>query len=151
MSTLSMSTIRQRLSGFELSGLGIPFLVLLIMGMLVIPLPPMLLDVLFTFNILVSVIVIMIAIGTRKPLEFSSFPAVLVYAHELVPGRVGLVSGMFFGFAFGLGGLGAALLGYLADLKGIVFVYHITSYLPALGVVVWLLPNVEKDSVQRKG
>ena len=66
MSTLSMSTIRQRLSGFDVSGLGIPFLVLLIMAMLVIPLPPVLLDVLFTFNILVSVIVIMIAIGTKK-------------------------------------------------------------------------------------
>ena len=83
MTTLSMSSIRQRLSGFELSGLGIPFLVLLIMGMLVIPLPPMLLDVLFTFNILVSVIVIMIAIGTRKPLEFSSFPSVLLFATML--------------------------------------------------------------------
>ena len=71
MSTSSMSTIRQRLSGFEFSGLGIPFLVLLIMAMLVIPLPPMLLDVLFTFNILVSLIVIMIAIGTKKPLDFS--------------------------------------------------------------------------------
>ena len=66
MSLLSMSTIRQRLSGFELSGLGIPFLVLLIMAMLVIPLPPLLLDILFTFNILVSVVVIMIAIGSRS-------------------------------------------------------------------------------------
>ncbi len=83
MTTLSMSTIRQRLSGFELSGLGIPFLVLLIMAMLVIPLPPMLLDVLFTFNILVSVIVIMVAIGTKKPLEFSSFPSVLLFATML--------------------------------------------------------------------
>ncbi|MCE2859569.1 MAG: flagellar biosynthesis protein FlhA [Oxalobacteraceae bacterium] len=78
-----MSTIRQRLSGFELSGLGIPFLVLLIMAMLVIPLPPLLLDILFTFNILVSVVVIMIAIGTRKPLEFSSFPSVLLFATML--------------------------------------------------------------------
>ena len=78
-----MSTIRQRLSGFELSGLGIPFLVLLIMAMLVIPMPPWLLDILFTFNILVSVMVIMIAIGTRKPLEFSSFPAVLLFATML--------------------------------------------------------------------
>ena len=75
MSTLSMSTIRQRLSGFEFSGLGIPFLVLLIMAMLVVPLHPMLLDVFFTFNILVSVVVIMIAIGTKKPLDFSSFPS----------------------------------------------------------------------------
>ncbi|MFM8466611.1 MAG: flagellar biosynthesis protein FlhA [Oxalobacteraceae bacterium] len=83
MSTLSMSTIRQRLSGFDFSGLGIPFLVLLIMAMLVIPLPPMLLDIFFTFNILVSVIVIMIAIGTKKPLDFSSFPSVLLFATML--------------------------------------------------------------------
>ena len=78
-----MSTIRQRLSGFDFSGLGIPFLVLLIMAMLVIPLPPMLLDIFFTFNILVSVIVIMIAIGTKKPLDFSSFPSVLLFATML--------------------------------------------------------------------
>ncbi len=78
-----MSTIRQRLSGFDFSGLGIPFLVLLIMAMLVIPLPPMLLDILFTFNILISVIVIMIAIGTKKPLDFSSFPSVLLFATML--------------------------------------------------------------------
>ncbi|MBU6161919.1 MAG: FHIPEP family type III secretion protein, partial [Myxococcales bacterium] len=78
-----MSTIRQRLSGFEFKGLGIPFLVLLIMAMLVIPLPPVLLDVLFTFNILISVMVIMVAIGTRKPLDFSSFPSVLLFATML--------------------------------------------------------------------
>ncbi len=78
-----MSTIRQRLSGFEFSGLGIPFLVLLIMAMLVVPLHPMLLDVFFTFNILVSVVVIMIAIGTKKPLDFSSFPSVLLFATML--------------------------------------------------------------------
>ncbi|MFZ4691968.1 MAG: flagellar biosynthesis protein FlhA [Burkholderiaceae bacterium] len=83
MSTLSMSTIRQRLSGFEFSGLGIPFLVLLIMAMLVVPLHPMLLDIFFTFNILVSVVVIMIAIGTKKPLDFSSFPSVLLFATML--------------------------------------------------------------------
>jgi flagellar biosynthesis protein FlhA len=83
MSTLTMSTIRQRLSKFEFSGLGIPFLVLLIMGMLVIPLPALLLDILFTFNILISLIIIMIAIGTRKPLEFSSFPSVLLFATML--------------------------------------------------------------------
>jgi len=78
-----MSTIRQRLSGFEFSGLGIPFLVLLIMAMLVVPLHPMLLDIFFTFNILVSVVVIMIAIGTKKPLDFSSFPSVLLFATML--------------------------------------------------------------------
>ena len=78
-----MSTIRQRLSGFEFSGLGIPFRVLLIMAMLVVPLHPMLLDIFFTFNILVSVVVIMIAIGTKKPLDFSSFPSVLLFATML--------------------------------------------------------------------
>ena len=83
MSTLTMSTIRQRLSKFEFSGLGIPFLVLLIMAMLVVPLPAVLLDVLFTFNILISLVIIMIAIGTRKPLEFSSFPSVLLFATML--------------------------------------------------------------------
>ena len=78
-----MSTIRQRLSGFEFKGLGIPFLVLLIMAMLVLPLPAVLLDVLFTFNILISVMVIMVAIGTRRPLDFSSFPSVLLFATML--------------------------------------------------------------------
>jgi flagellar biosynthesis protein FlhA len=78
-----MSTIRQRLSAFDISGLGIPFLVLMIMAMLVVPLPAVLLDILFTFNILVSVVVIMIAIGTKKPLDFSSFPSVLLFATML--------------------------------------------------------------------
>ena len=78
-----MSTIRQRLSKFEFTGLGIPFLVLLIMAMLVLPLPALLLDILFTFNILISLVIIMIAIGTRKPLEFSSFPSVLLFATML--------------------------------------------------------------------
>jgi flagellar biosynthesis protein FlhA len=78
-----MSTIRQLLSGFEFKGLGIPFLVLLIMSMLVLPLPPLLLDVLFTFNILISVMVIMVAISTRRPLDFSSFPSVLLFATML--------------------------------------------------------------------
>ena len=78
-----MSTIRQRLSNFEFTGLGIPFLVMLIMAMLVVPLPALLLDILFTFNILISLVIIMIAIGTRKPLEFSSFPSVLLFATML--------------------------------------------------------------------
>jgi len=64
--------IRQNLSKFDYAGLGIPALVLLIMAMLVLPLPPLLLDFLFTFNILASLVIIMIAIGTRQPLEFSS-------------------------------------------------------------------------------
>ena len=72
----------------------------------------------------------------------SAFPAILVYAHELLPGRVGLVSGVFFGAAFGLGGLGAAAMGRLADAHGIAFVYQLCSYLPAIGLVAWLLPNL---------
>jgi len=83
MSTLTMSTIRQNLSKFDPSGLSIPVVVLVIMAMLVLPLPPLLLDFLFTFNIMVSLVIIMIAIGTRKPLEFSSFPTVLLFATML--------------------------------------------------------------------
>ncbi|MCE2774149.1 MAG: flagellar biosynthesis protein FlhA [Burkholderiaceae bacterium] len=79
--------IRQNLSKFDYAGLGIPALVLLIMAMLVLPLPPLLLDFLFTFNILASLVIIMIAIGTRQPLEFSSFPTVLLFATML---RLGL-------------------------------------------------------------
>jgi FSR family fosmidomycin resistance protein-like MFS transporter len=74
----------------------------------------------------------------------SAFPAILVYAQELVPGRVGMIAGMFFGFAFGLGGLGAAALGRLADATSIDFVYHLTSYLPVLGLAAILLPNLER-------
>lgn len=87
--------------------------------------------------------VLIIVIGL---LMASAFPAILVYAHELMPGRVGLVSGMFFGFAFGLGGLGAAVMGRIADAYDIAFVYQLCSYLPAIGLVVWLLPNLEEDS-----
>jgi len=87
MSTLSLSTIRQNLTKFDYTGLGIPVLVLLIMAMLVLPLPPLLLDFLFTFNIVISLVIIMIAISTRKPLEFSSFPTVLLFATML---RLGL-------------------------------------------------------------
>lgn len=75
----------------------------------------------------------------------SAFPAVLVYAHEVMPGRVGLVSGMFFGFAFGLGGLGAAVMGGLADAYGIAVVYKICSFLPILGIVAWFLPDMTKE------
>lgn len=83
MNTLTLSAIRQNLSGFNLAGLGLPTLVLLIMAMLVVPLPPLLLDILFTFNIMIGLVVIMVAIGTRKPLEFSSFPSVLLFATML--------------------------------------------------------------------
>ena len=79
----------------------------------------------------------------------SAFPAILVYAHELLPGRVGLVSGMFFGFAFGLGGIGAAAMGRIADASSVAFVYQLCSYLPAIGLVIWLLPDLERDRFQR--
>ena len=74
----------------------------------------------------------------------SAFSAILVYAQELIPGKVGMVSGLFFGFAFGMGGLGAALLGLLADRTSIEFVYHLIAYLPLLGIVAALLPKVER-------
>jgi FSR family fosmidomycin resistance protein-like MFS transporter len=71
----------------------------------------------------------------------SAFSAILVYAQELVPGRVGMISGLFFGFAFGMGGIGAAVLGKLADMTSIVFVYKVCAYLPAIGLLTGLLPN----------
>jgi len=74
----------------------------------------------------------------------SAFSAIVVYAQELIPGKVGLVSGLFFGFAFGMGGLGAAVLGVLADRTSIDFVYQAIAYLPLLGVVAVLLPNIER-------
>jgi FSR family fosmidomycin resistance protein-like MFS transporter len=72
----------------------------------------------------------------------SAFSAILVYAQDLVPGKVGAISGLFFGLAFGLGGVGAAVLGKLADHTGINFVYHLCSYLPALGMLTVFLPNL---------
>jgi FSR family fosmidomycin resistance protein-like MFS transporter len=71
----------------------------------------------------------------------SAFPAIIVYAQEMVPGRVGAISGLFFGFAFGMGGIAAAVLGVVADWKGIGFVYHVCSYLPLLGLFNILLPK----------
>jgi len=71
----------------------------------------------------------------------SAFSAILVYAQELMPHRIGTVSGLFFGFAFGMGGLGAAVLGVLADHNGILWVYRLISFLPLLGIVAALLPH----------
>jgi FSR family fosmidomycin resistance protein-like MFS transporter len=73
----------------------------------------------------------------------SAFPAIVVYAQELIPGRTGMVSGVFFGLAFGIGGIGAALLGGLADRAGISFVYQLCAFLPALGLLTALLPTIE--------
>ncbi|WP_434632647.1 MFS transporter [Chromobacterium sp. CV08] len=76
----------------------------------------------------------------------SAFPAILIYAQELLPGKVGMVSGMFFGFAFGIGGIGAAVLGQLADSRGIEFVYLLCSFLPLLGVVAMALPDLRRKA-----
>jgi FSR family fosmidomycin resistance protein-like MFS transporter len=83
--------------------------------------------------------VLVIIIGL---LMASAFPAILVYAQELVPGRVGMIAGIFFGFAFGLGGLGAAVMGRIADASGIEFVYRVCSFLPMLGLLIVFLPDV---------
>jgi FSR family fosmidomycin resistance protein-like MFS transporter len=77
----------------------------------------------------------------------SAFSAILVYGQELLPGRVGMVAGLFFGVAFGVGGLGAAVLGELADHSGIVFVYRICSLLPAIGALAIWLPRLEAAEV----
>jgi FSR family fosmidomycin resistance protein-like MFS transporter len=78
----------------------------------------------------------------------SAFSAIVVYAQELVPGRVGMISGVFFGFAFGMGGIGAAVLGQLADRIGIEGVYALCAYLPAIGLLAAFLPNVERSHAQ---
>jgi len=75
----------------------------------------------------------------------SAFSAILVYAQELVPTRIGMISGLFFGFAFGMGGIGAAVLGKLADHTSIVYVYKLCAYLPALGLLTGLLPDIETN------
>jgi FSR family fosmidomycin resistance protein-like MFS transporter len=76
----------------------------------------------------------------------SAFPAILVYAQELLPGRVGTVSGLFFGLAFGMGGLGAAALGELADLTSIQTVYRVCAFLPVIGLLAVFLPTLERRS-----
>ena len=72
----------------------------------------------------------------------SAFSAMLVYAQELLPGKVGMVSGLFFGLAFGIAGIGAAVVGYFADQYGVANVYQVLAYLPLLGIVAALLPNM---------
>jgi FSR family fosmidomycin resistance protein-like MFS transporter len=76
----------------------------------------------------------------------SAFSAILVYAQDLMPGRVGMVAGMFFGFSFGLGGLGAAALGEIADWTSIETVYRVCSFLPLIGLLTAFLPNIEHKS-----
>lgn len=72
----------------------------------------------------------------------SAFSAILVYAQELMPGNVGAVAGLFFGIAFGMGGIGSAILGYTADRTGIEYVFHVCSFLPLIGLLAVFLPNI---------
>lgn len=79
----------------------------------------------------------------------SAFPAIIVYAQELLPKKLGMVSGLFYGFAFGMGGLGSAVLGFVADLTSVNFVYHITAFLPLLGAIAYFLPNLKSVQAVR--
>ena len=90
---------------------------------------------------LLSTVVLSVVIGF---LIASAFPAIVVYGQELMPGRVGMVSGLFFGLAFGIGGIGAAALGALADWQSIRFVFLLCSFLPVIGVLAVFLPNTHK-------
>jgi FSR family fosmidomycin resistance protein-like MFS transporter len=77
----------------------------------------------------------------------SAFPAIIVYAQELLPGKVGMVAGLFFGFAFGMGGIGAAVLGQLADMTSIRFVYQLCAFLPAIGLLTAFLPSTRPAGI----
>jgi FSR family fosmidomycin resistance protein-like MFS transporter len=90
---------------------------------------------LFWTGVLASIIGVILA---------SAFPAIIVYAQELLPGKVGMVAGLFFGFAFGMGGIGAAVLGELADATSISFVYQVCAFLPAIGLLTVLLPDLRR-------
>lgn len=85
--------------------------------------------------------VLSVVIGT---VISSAFPAILVYAQELLPKKLGMISGLFYGFAFGMGGLGAAVLGYMAEQTSIEYVYQICAFLPLIGIIAYFLPNLKK-------
>ena len=78
----------------------------------------------------------------------SAFSAIVVFAQELVPGKTGMIAGLFFGLAFGMGGVGAAALGVLADWTSIEFVYKVCSFLPMIGLLTVFLPNIERPQPQ---
>ena len=78
----------------------------------------------------------------------SAFPAILLYAQELLPTKLGLISGLFFGFAFGVAGIASAVLGNMADKFGIESVYNVCAYMPLLGLVTFFLPNLKKQKIQ---
>jgi len=79
----------------------------------------------------------------------SAFPAILVFAQELLPGKVGMVAGLFFGLAFGMAGIGAAVLGKLADLQGIEFVYRVCAFLPLFGLLTVFLPDIGRPPCEK--
>ena len=79
----------------------------------------------------------------------SAFPAIVVYAQGLLPGRVGMVAGLFFGVAFGIAGIGAAVLGWLAAVPSIPFVYHVCAFLPAIGLLAAFLPETPPAKPRR--
>jgi len=74
----------------------------------------------------------------------SAFASILVYAQELLPKKIGMISGVFYGFAFGMGALGSAVLGKLIDMTSITFVYKVCSFLPLMGLIAYFLPNLKK-------
>jgi FSR family fosmidomycin resistance protein-like MFS transporter len=80
----------------------------------------------------------------------SAFPAIVVYAQELMPARVGTVAGLFFGLAFGLGGIGAAALGQIADATSIRFMFHVCAFLPVIGLLAGFLPDMETQGRRRR-
>jgi MFS transporter, FSR family, fosmidomycin resistance protein len=92
---------------------------------------------------LAATIVLSILIGL---IISSAFSAIVVYAQELMPGRVGMVSGLFFGLAFGMAGIGAAVLGQLIDYTSISFVYRVCSFLPLIGLLTAFLPDLKAPS-----
>jgi FSR family fosmidomycin resistance protein-like MFS transporter len=95
----------------------------------------------FTWTIVLSVVIGLIM--------SSAFPAIVVFAQELIPGRVGMISGIFFGAAFGIAGIAAGVLGLVADAKGVSYVYEICSYLPLLGLLTVFLPGKERSEYDR--
>ncbi len=92
----------------------------------------------------------MILASAFPAIVVSAFPAIVVYAQELMPGKTGTVAGLFFGFAFGMGGVGAAVLGVLADRTSIGFVYQLCAFLPLIGLLAGLLPDVESEHRQQR-
>ena len=77
----------------------------------------------------------------------SAFPAIIIYAQELMPGKVGTVGGLFFGFSFGAGAIASSLLGIVADYRSIGYVYDVCAYLPLIGLITWFLPKVKRQNL----